>query len=130
MWWLMVALPVLAQAPAAGGAPAEGGGSLWEVLQAMAPVIAMAAAAYFLLVQMPEQRERSRRDDFLKNLKKSDVVVTTGGIIGTVANVSADAPDITIKIDDNTRMRVRKTHIEGLWKEPSKDVPPPPAKPA
>ncbi|MFQ5734847.1 MAG: preprotein translocase subunit YajC [Planctomycetaceae bacterium] len=46
-------------------------------------------------------------------LKKHDRVVTIGGIIGTVASTSQDGREVTLKIDDNARMKVLRTAIQG-----------------
>jgi preprotein translocase subunit YajC len=66
---------------------------------------------YQFLIARPQRREQSKRDDMLKQLKKNDPIVTIGGILGTVANLSDDGTEVTIKVDDNTRLRVRRDAI-------------------
>jgi preprotein translocase subunit YajC len=60
------------------------------------------------------RREEKRVGELLSNLKKNDPVVTIGGIMGTVVNVSADRREVTIKVDDNTRLRMRASAIQGV----------------
>lgn len=71
---------------------------------------------YMLLVVMPQKRDRQRRQDFINNLKKNDNVVTYAGIFGTIIGFSADGEQVTLRVDDNVRIRVRKSSIEGLVK--------------
>ena len=60
---------------------------------------------FYLILLRPQQREQRRRQDTLGSLKKSDKVVTTGGIVGTIADLSQDGRFVTLKVDDSTRIR-------------------------
>ena len=86
------------------------------------PLMLMAIVFYFLILR-PQTKERKKHDQMVSELKKNDRVITAGGIVGTVANVTPDSNEITIKIDDNTRIRVLKSHINVAPTEPkdSKD---------
>lgn len=44
------------------------------------------AIFYFLMIR-PQQKQRRQHEDNLRNLKKGDNIVTTGGIIGTVIHI-------------------------------------------
>ena len=56
-------------------------------------------------------------DDLLKSLKKNDRVVTIGGIIGTVANVTPDGKEVTLKVDDNTRLKMLRSSIQTVLRD-------------
>ncbi|MFN8854363.1 MAG: preprotein translocase subunit YajC, partial [Planctomycetaceae bacterium] len=58
--------------------------------------------------------EQKRRQAELERLKKDDEVVTIGGIFGTVVNLSEDRKEVTLKIADNTRVRVLRSAIQSL----------------
>jgi len=90
--------------------------------------LAIIFVMYQFLIARPQRREQAKRDDMLKQLKKNDPVVTIGGIIGTVANLSDDGAEVTIKSDD-TRLRVRRDAIrEVVVKAPPAAAPATPAK--
>jgi len=93
----------------AGEQPAadQGSSSIWPILLPFAVIFLM----YQLLIARPQRRDQAKRDDMLKQLKKNDPVVTIGGIIGTVANLSEDGLEVTVRVDDNTRLRVRRDAI-------------------
>ena len=77
----------------------------------------------YMLMDSPQRREKSKRDAMMKNLKKDDRVVTIGGILGSVANISQDGKEVTLKVDDGTRIRFRRTAIaEVLSAEPTADT--------
>lgn len=92
------------------------------------------ALLIFFLFQMffasnPQRREQKHLEQLKSTLKKNDPVVTAGGIMGTVANVSPEKNEVTIKVDDNTRLRVQMRSVLPLPKEDGKDAKPdmPPA---
>lgn len=75
---------------------------------------------WYLLIIMPQNRERAKRQEMLKSLKKNDAVVTIGGIIGTVVNVSENGEEVTVRVDDNARLKLRRDAIrEVVLKEKS-----------
>ena len=76
----------------------------------------------FPIVVWPQKREQQKRDQLLNSLKKNDRVVTMGGMIGTVANISADGKEITLKVDDNTRIKFTRTGISHKLEEPKEDT--------
>ena len=87
------------------------------------------ALLIFFLFQMffasnPHKRELKHIDLLKSTLKKNDPVVTAGGILGTVANVSPEKNEVTIKVDDNTRIRVQMRSVLALPKEETKDQKP------
>ncbi len=78
----------------------------------LVPFVAIAILWYFLLLR-PQRREKTKRDAQLKELKKNDRVVTIGGIVGSIANISQDGREVTLKIDDNTRITMLRNSIQG-----------------
>ncbi|HUG92822.1 MAG TPA: preprotein translocase subunit YajC, partial [Planctomycetaceae bacterium] len=60
------------------------------------------------------RREQKRVAELMGGLKKNDQVVTIGGILGTVVNVSPEKQEVTVKVDDNTRLRMRASAIQGI----------------
>lgn len=75
------------------------------------PVAVMFGIFYFLVFR-PQSQARKQHEVMLKDLKKNDEVVTTGGIIGTVVNVKPDA--VTIRVDENVRLDVERSAIARL----------------
>ena len=74
---------------------------------------------FMMLTQKPQQKEQQRQKKFLDELKKNDRVITAGGILGTVVNISGDSEFVTLKIDENnnTKLQVLKQSIVRVVKE-------------
>lgn len=101
-------------------APLFAEGEFQAQIMQMLPFIAIAVLFYFIILR-PGSQEQKRRAEMLKGLKKNDKVYTSSGIIGVVANMSADGREVTLKIDDNARIRVLRRTVEGLYNEPSSE---------
>ena len=83
------------------------------LLESVAPMIGIGILFYFIVMrpQLKAQKDkRKQHEDLMANLKKNDKVVTIGGIIGTVAEVTDDS--VTLKIDDTTRMKFTRASIQ------------------
>ncbi len=113
-----------------GAKPDQGpGGILGNPMMLMLIVM----AAFFFIVILPQQRKQKReQDELMANLKKNDEVVTSGGIIGVVAHIKEGGEEVTLKIDDNARMRIVRSSIVRIIKKDNAPAPAattPPANP-
>ena len=82
---------------------------------AMLPMFAMMFAIFYFIVFLPQRKARKEHARMIKDLKKNDQVVTSGGIFGTVVNTKPDA--VTLRIDDNVRVDVEPSAIVRLVKQ-------------
>jgi len=82
------------------------------VLIGLAPYLLIFVVFYFLLIR-PQQQARKRHLEMVANLKKGDVIVTTGGLIGKVKSVADDelrvelAPNVDVRVVRGTIAEVR-----------------------
>ena len=109
--WLFI----LADAAPQGGG-GEGGGFL-QLLIVFGPMIAIFLIINYFLVTRPQQRQQERHADMLTKLKKNDRVLTAGGVIGTFVSVSEDKTEVTLRVDDNTRLKFRAEYVRGVLNE-------------
>ncbi len=98
-------LTLLAQQSGQGQGQEAPGGGFMGMLLMMLPILVL---AYFLLVRPAKQQEKQRQA-LLAAMKKNDKVVTQGGIIGIVANIKEKEDEVTLKIDENSNVRLRVT---------------------
>jgi preprotein translocase subunit YajC len=90
-------------------APKEGLGFL-SSLGPLGPLLLLLPVFYFLIIR-PAQVQNRKMKESLATLKKNDEVVTSGGIIGIVQSIKDGADEVTLKVDDNARIRVLKSSI-------------------
>ncbi len=93
-----------AYAQAAGAAADPAGGMLMQFV----PLFAIVIVFYFLLIR-PQQQARKRHLEMITALKRGDVVVTAGGLIGKVKSVADD--EVRIELSPNVEVRVVRATI-------------------
>lgn len=84
-----------------------------------APLVFIFVIFYFLLIR-PQQKRQKELQAMIDAIKKGDKVVTTGGIIGTIAGIQNDYVVLKVGENENTKMEVLKSAISGLRTEGAK----------
>jgi preprotein translocase subunit YajC len=80
-------------------------------LMSLMPIALIFVIFYFLLIR-PQKKQQKDHATMLETLAKNDDVVTSGGIYGTIVNLQDDI--VTLRVDDNTRIKVTKGSISKL----------------
>ena len=93
--------PAFAQTPGAGG-----GGDLVGLLLPMVIIFGI----FYLLVIRPQQKRMKEHQETINAVRRGDMVVTSGGIIGKVTKVGADG-ELRVEIADGVQVRVVKGTI-------------------
>lgn len=82
-------------------------------LMSLMPLALIFIIFYFLLIR-PQKKTQQEHQKMIEALKKNDEVITNGGIHGTIVNIQDDV--ITLRVDDNTRIKIQKGFIAKLRK--------------
>lgn len=82
-------------------------------LMGMLPFVVVIAIFYFLVMR-PQQKKQAALKNRVNTLKKGDKVVTSGGLVGVVANFK-DEKIVTLKVSDNVRVDVIKDYISYVF---------------
>ncbi len=77
-------------------------------------------AIFYLLVFMPMQRQKKQQAQMLKDLQNGSVVLTSGGIVGTIVAINNDDTLILRVKPDNLKLQVARSSITGLVAEEKK----------
>ncbi len=121
--FLIAASLVLASVGAASAQTSSPfGGSLTSMLPMM---LAMFAIIYFLMIR-PEQKKQKDKLAMLNAIAKGDVVLTIGGVYGTVYNVKKNT--LVLKMEDGSTVKVAKVAIsDKVIGDPDAEAPAPAA---
>jgi preprotein translocase subunit YajC len=79
------------------------------VLQ-LVPFVLIFVIMWFLIIR-PQQRRAKEHQELIRNVRRGDTVVTSGGIIGKVAKVADEAAEIEVEIADGVRVKVVRAMI-------------------
>ncbi len=63
-----------------------GGGNLGSLTPFIVQLVAIFGIFYFLLIR-PQQAQKRKQEETLRNIKRGDMIVTSGGIVGEVIHV-------------------------------------------
>jgi len=98
-------------------------GGASEILLQVAPFGLIFIIMYFLVLR-PQQRKAKEHGDLIKNVRRGDSIVMTGGLIGKITKVIDDA-ELEIEIAPNVRVRVARAMIADVRSkaEPVKEQP-------
>lgn len=96
---------------AEGASPMGPGGAMANFF---IPMILIFAVFYFLLLR-PQQVRQKKQKLLLEGLKKGDKVVTSSGILGTVANLSKVT--VTLQVADNVKIKMLRDSVTNLREE-------------
>ncbi len=77
-------------------------------------------AIFYLLVFMPMQRQKKQQQQMLKTLENGNVVLTSGGIVGTIVSVNNDDTLILRVKPDNVKLQVARSAVSSLVAEEKK----------
>jgi preprotein translocase subunit YajC len=108
----MFVTPAFAQ-----GTSLFGGDMLTNVL----PFVLIFVIMYFLILR-PQQKRAKEHTELIKNLRRGDTVITSGGLVGKVTKV-VDDEQIEVEIADGVRVRQVRSMVSGVRAkgEPVKD---------
>ena len=90
-------------------AQAAGGGGSTDIILQMAPFGIILVIMYFLILR-PQQKRAKDQQELVTNVRRGDVVVTTGGLIGKVTK-SVDNTEVEMEIAPNVRVRIARQMI-------------------
>ena len=89
------------------GAPPQGAAPAWVQFIPFALVLGI----FYFVILLPMKRKQQKVDAFLGALKVGDRVVTSGGIYGSITELSDQA--VQLQIADKVRVRISRNAIVG-----------------
>ncbi len=108
----MIVTPAFAQGAGAGGS---------DMLVSLLPFVLIFVIMYFLILR-PQQKRSKQHQEMVKNMRRGDSVVTSGGLFGKITKV-VDENEIEVEVADGVRVRQMRSMIAEVRSkgEPVKD---------
>ena len=98
-----------------------GGGGDGGMLMSLLPFALIFVIMYFLILR-PQQKRVKQHQEMVKNVRRGDSVITSGGLIGKVTKV-IDDEQIEVEVADGVRVRQVRSMVSSVQTkgEPVKD---------
>ena len=75
-------------------------------LLAVLVILLLVIAAYWTLVIMPRQQDFKRHQQFVRQMKLGDEIVTYGGLVGVITELDPDAGLAKVRLADNLEVQI------------------------
>jgi preprotein translocase subunit YajC len=102
-------------------AQAAAGGDTNSMLMSLLPFALIFVIMYFLILR-PQQKKVKDHAEMVKNIRRGDTIVTSGGLVGKVTKV-VDDEQVEFELAEGIRVRQLRTMISGVRTkgEPAKE---------
>ena len=84
-----------------------GGGD--NMLVSLLPFILIFVIMYFLILR-PQQKRQKQHADMVKNVRRGDTVITSGGMVGKVTKV-IDDEQVEVEVAEDVRIRQMRSML-------------------
>ena len=108
----MLISPAYAQSPLGGST---------DMITSLLPFVLIFVIMYFLILR-PQQKRVKQHAEMVKNVRKGDTVITSGGLVGRVTKV-VDDDQVEIEVAEGVRVRQMRSMVSDVRAkgEPVKD---------
>ena len=79
------------------------------------PIFLLMILIFYFLIIRPQLNQQKKHTNLLKNLKKGDKVITTGGICGKIIDFKSNNT-VIINSNNNSTIKIIKNHIVSVEK--------------
>jgi preprotein translocase subunit YajC len=80
------------------------------------PLILIIFIMYFLMIR-PQAKRQKEHKAMLEAIQKGDKVLTSGGIVGTIAGIKENEGLLIVKIAENVKIEISKNSISQVLKK-------------
>jgi len=94
----MLITPAFAQTTGAAGVN--------DIFGMMLPLVLIMVVFYFLLIR-PQQKKMRDHQELVKNVRRGDTIVTSGGLVGKVSKV-VDDHELLVDLSEGVQVRLMK----------------------
>ena len=89
------------------------GGSMFggsdNMLVSLLPFVLIFVIMYFLILR-PQQKRQKQHADMVKNVRRGDTVITSGGLVGKVTKV-IDDEQVEVEVAEDVRVRQMRSML-------------------
>jgi preprotein translocase subunit YajC len=69
---------------------------------------------FYLLIFMPMQRQKKNQKEMLASLENGNIVLTSGGIVGTIVAIESDDTLVLRVKPDNVKIQVARSAVSSV----------------
>ena len=98
------------------GASGTGGEKGGNPILGFLPLILIVFVMYFLMIR-PQSKRQKEQKAMITQLQKGDKILTSGGVVGTIAGVKEKEGLLIVKIADNVKIELSRNSVAQVLKK-------------
>ena len=102
-------MDIISKAYAEGAAPAPAGGGMEMII-----MLAVFGLIFYFMIYRPQAKRAREHRNLMSPLTKGDEVLTSGGLVGKIAKVSADSDYIVLALNDQTQVTIKRDFVSAV----------------
>ena len=102
-------MSIISNVYAEGAAPSAQGGGLEMFL-----MLAVFGLIFYFMIYRPQAKRAKEHRNQMSSLSKGDEVLTSGGLVGKIAKVSADSDYIVLALNDQTQVTIKRDFVSAV----------------
>ena len=103
-------MSLLAKAYAAdGGAASSVTGGIEQIA-----IVGIFLLFFYFFIFRPQSKRAKEQKNLMSSLSKGDEVLTSGGLVGKIAKISADSDYIVLTLNANNSITIKKDYITAV----------------
>jgi preprotein translocase subunit YajC len=80
-----------------------------DLIVSLVPFVLIFVIMWFLIIR-PQRQRMKAHEEMVKNVRRGDVVVTAGGLIGKISKVTSDT-EVEVELNDTNKVKLIRTAI-------------------
>ena len=102
-------MSIISKAYAEGAVPAAQGGGMEMII-----MLAVFGLIFYFMIYRPQAKRAKEHRNLMSSLSKGDEVLTSGGLVGKIAKVSADSDYIVLALNDQTQVTIKRDFVSAV----------------
>lgn len=102
-------MSIISKAYAEGAAPAAQSGGMEMII-----MLAVFGLIFYFMIYRPQAKRAKDHRNLMSSLSKGDEVLTSGGLVGKIAKVSADSEYIVLSLNDQTQVTIKRDFVSAV----------------
>ena len=102
-------MDIISKAYAEGAAPSPAGGGFEMII-----MLAVFGLIFYFMIYRPQAKRAKEHRNLMSSLSKGDEVLTSGGLVGKIAKVSADSDYIVLALNDQTQVTIKRDFVSAV----------------
>lgn len=100
----------IASAHAAPAAGQPQGAAGWDLIF----MLVIFGLIFYFMIYRPQAKRAKEHRNLMSSLSKGDEVLTSGGLVGKIAKVSADSDYIVLALNDQTQVTIKRDFVSAV----------------